>query len=77
MSVAEIQSELNKLTPAELAQVENYMRGMRTPPLSPTSLADYWKSLSGTVILKPGWDQDESAETWEAVRDNSPAYPIA
>ena len=79
MSIAEIQSELKKLTPVELAQVEALVREIKAaPPVTAQAdmhrslqttvqgkdtmhgtLAEYWESLRGTVILKPGWDEDE------------------
>ena len=70
MSIAEIQSELKKLTPAELAQVETLVREIKATPTVTTqagALAEYWDSLRGTVILKPGWDEDEPLEIWEAL----------
>ena len=77
MSIREIQAELKKLTPAELAQVEALVREIKTPPVTtqvgnaaPGALAEYWDSLRGTVTLKPDWDKDEPWEIWEALRDN-------
>jgi hypothetical protein len=65
MSIAEIQSELKKLTPAELAQVETLVREIKTSPAvtkQAGTLAEYWDSLRGTVILKPGWEKGEPLE---------------
>jgi hypothetical protein len=81
MSIAEIQSELKKLTPVELAQVEAVVREIKAiPPVTAQvgnaisgTLAEYWESLRGTVTLKPGWDEDEPLEIWEALRDNPPS----
>jgi hypothetical protein len=81
MSIAEIQSELKKLTPVELARVEALVREIKAaPPVTtqvgnaiPGTLAEYWNSLRGTVILKPGWDEDEPLEIWESLRDNPSA----
>ena len=77
MSVREIQSELKKLTPAELAEVEALVQELKsTSPVTnaiPGTLAEYWDSLRNTVILKPGWDEDEPLEIWETLRDNPPA----
>jgi hypothetical protein len=76
MSIGEIKSELKKLTPAELAQVEALVREIKAAPTVSTqagTLAEYWDSLRGTVTLKPGWNADEPAEIWEVLRDNPPA----
>jgi hypothetical protein len=35
-------------------------------------MAEYLGSLRGTVILKPGWDDDEPLEQWNAERDDVP-----
>jgi hypothetical protein len=70
MSIREIQAELKKLTPAELAQVEVLVREIKAAPPVTTqagTLAEYWDSLHGTVTLKPGWDADEPLEIWEAI----------
>lgn len=73
MSVAEIQTELKKLTPTELAQVEAFVKDIKGASVgngARSTVAEYWNLLQGTVILKPGWEQDEALEMWETLRDN-------
>jgi hypothetical protein len=70
VSLAEIQTELKKLTPAELARVETFVREIKTASSengnsTPGTLQDYWNSLRDTVILKSGWDKDEPLEIWD------------
>jgi hypothetical protein len=52
--------------------VEALVREIKAAPTvatKPGTLAEYWDLLRGTVILKPGWDEDEPLEIWEALRD--------
>ena len=74
MSVAEIKAELPKLTPPELAEVELALQQLKqtTPPTAP-EMADYMGCMRGTAELKPGWDEDEPLEMWEALRDDPSA----
>ncbi len=34
-------------------------------------MAEYLGCLKGATILKPGWDEDEPLEDWEALRDDA------
>jgi hypothetical protein len=69
MSVAEIKAKIEKLTPEEKEQLRDALEAEITvPPKEPTTMQEHLGSLRGTVILKPGWDDDEPLEHWEALR---------
>jgi hypothetical protein len=71
MSLAEIKAEIEKLTPEEKKQLRDALEAdMGTPTKEPGTMAEYLGSLKGTTILKPGWDEDEPLEDWEALRDD-------
>jgi hypothetical protein len=71
MSVAEIKAEIQKLTPEEKKELHDALEAAMSPPeKEPTTMAEYLGSLRGTVILKPGWDDDEPLEQWNAERDD-------
>jgi hypothetical protein len=73
VSVAEIKAEIQKLTPEEKKELRDALEAA-VPPMGkePMTMADYLGSLRGTVILKPGWDDDEPLEQWNAERDDVP-----
>ena len=71
MSVAEIKAEIQKLTPEEKKELHDALEAdLAAPAKEPATMADYLGSLRGTVILKPGWDDDEPLEQWNAERDD-------
>ena len=71
MSVAEIKAEIEKLTPEEKEQLRDALEAeISVPPKEPTTMEEYLGSLRGNTILKPGWDDDEPLEDWEALRDD-------
>jgi hypothetical protein len=71
MSIAELKAEIEKLTPAEKKELRDALEAeISAPEKASTTMAEYLGSLRGTVILKPGWDEDEPLEDWEALRDN-------
>jgi hypothetical protein len=70
MSVAEIKAELPKLTAKELVELEIALELAKSAVRPPVTPADYFGCLRGTVTFKPGWDEDEPLEMWEALRDD-------
>ena len=70
MSLSEIKSELKKLTPAELAEIESALRELRSIA-DPVLIATFMGCGRGLMSLKPGWDDDEAPELWETLRDDS------
>lgn len=71
MSIAEIKAEIEKLTPEEKKELHDALEAaMSAPQKEPTTMSEYLESLKGTAILKPGWDEDEPLEDWEALRDD-------
>jgi hypothetical protein len=73
MSVAEIKAEIAKLTPKEKKELREALEAdITVPPKEPTTMEEYLGSLRGTIILKPGWDDDEPLEQWNAERDDVP-----
>ena len=73
MSLAEIKAEILKLTPEEKKELRDALDAATSPiGKEPTTMAEYLGSLRGTVILKPGWDDDEPLEQWNAERDDVP-----
>jgi hypothetical protein len=73
MSVAEIKAEIQKLTPDKKKELRDALEVAMSPTgKEPTTMAEYLGSLRGTVILKPGWDDDEPLEQWNAERDDVP-----
>lgn len=73
MSLAELKAELQKLTPAELTEVEKALQQVKAGQRLSTSTepAKVFGSLEGVMKFGPGWDQPESAATWNAMRDDS------
>lgn len=71
MSVAEIKAELPKLSPPELAEVEAALQQAKLAvPATPATMSSYAGCMRGVTVLKPGWDEDEPLEMWEALRDD-------
>ena len=70
MSVAEIKAELPKLTAKELVELEMAVELAKATVQPPVKPSDYFGCLRGTVTFKPGWDEDEPLEMWEALRDD-------
>ena len=70
-SVAEIKAEIQKLTPEEKKELRNALEAALSAPEKPTTMAEYLGCLKGATILKPGWDEDEPLEDWEALRDDA------
>jgi hypothetical protein len=70
MSIGEIKAEIQKLTPEEKKELRDALEAAMTAPQKSADMSDYIGSLRGTVIFKPGWDEDEPLEDWEALRDN-------
>jgi len=70
MSIAELKAEIEKLTPAEKKELRDALEAEISAPEKPADVSKYLGSLQGTVIFKPGWDEDEPLEEWEALRDN-------
>lgn len=75
MSVAEIKSELKKLTPAELAEVEAALQQVKAAAVADDGKAapEFLGSLAGVMKFGPGWDSPLPMEDWEVLRDHSPA----
>lgn len=76
MSLAELKSELQKLTPAELEEIGATVQGLLGPQGAVGQFAkpsDSFGCGRGLMILKPGWDEDEPLEMWEALRDDTSA----
>ena len=71
MSVAEIKAEIQKLTPEEKKELRNALEAALSAPEKPTTMAEYLGCLKRATILKPGWDEDEPLEDWEALRDDA------
>ena len=67
--MAEIKRELPKLTAAELLELEDALELAKAC----AQPSDYLGCLRGAVIFKPGWDEDEPFEAWEALRDDPSA----
>ncbi len=72
MSIAELKAEIAKLSPMEKKELHDALEAAMSPPNDPKTMAEYLGSLRGTVILKPGWDDDEPLEAWNAERDDTP-----
>lgn len=73
MSVAEIKSELTKLSPAQLAEVEAALQQLKdTGSDTGRPLAESFGCARGTITFLPGWDEPEPPETWHAMRDDLP-----
>jgi hypothetical protein len=71
MSVAEIKAEIQKLSPEEKAQLKEVLEADLTAGPSPADASSILGCMKGTAILKPGWDEDEPIEIWEALRDDA------
>ncbi len=74
MSLTEIKSEIAQLSAAELETLRSTIEAelLKKAPADPTTFAEYAASLRGTIILRPGWDDDEPLEQWNAERDDTP-----
>ena len=73
MSITEIKAEIQKLSPAEKAELKAALEAeidAGTTSADPSSILG---CMRGTVIFHPGWDEDEPIEMWEALRDDPPA----
>ncbi len=70
MSIAEIKAEIQKLTPEQKKELHDTLEAAMTAPAKPVTMSEYLESLRGTAVLKPGWDEDEPLEDWEALRDD-------
>ncbi len=73
MSIAEIKAEIQKLTPEQKRELHDALEAAMTAPAKPVTMSEYLESLQGTAVLKPGWDENESLEDWEALRDDPSA----
>ena len=74
VSIAEIQSELKKLSPAELAVVETLMQQIKTEqsfPIPPVTMEKFMGCTQGMMTLHSGWDEPEPPEIWDAMRDDA------
>ena len=73
MSLAELKSELKKLTPAEIAEIEAALQQMKTgDDVGGRPLSEFFGCARGMMIFHPGWDEDEPLGMWEALRDDAP-----
>jgi hypothetical protein len=74
MSVAEIKAEIEKLTLEEKKELHDALESaLMASQKPPTTMSEYMGSMRDTAVLKPGWDEDEPLEDWEALRDDSSA----
>ena len=71
MSIAEIKAEISKLTPEEKKELHDALEAALATPSKPVDLWQYIGCMKGTAVLKPGWDEDEPLEDWEALRDDA------
>jgi hypothetical protein len=71
MSVAEIKAEILKLTPEEKKELHDALEKALMNPGKPVDVSQYLGCMKGTAVLKPGWDEDEPLEDWEALRDDA------
>lgn len=75
MSLTELKSEIAQLSAAQLEALRSAIEtelAKKQPPKEFANFAEYAASLRGTIILKPGWDDDEPLEKWNAERDDAP-----
>lgn len=74
MSVGELKKEIQQLSAVDLQALRAAIEAElgKKKPAEPANFAEYFGSLRGTVILKPGWDDDEPLEEWNAERDDTP-----
>jgi len=63
--------EIQKLTPEEKKELREALEAALSAPQKPSTMAEYLGCLKGATILKPGWDEDEPLEDWEALRDDA------
>ena len=73
MSLTEIKSEIEKLSPAEKAQLKEALEADFAKAQNATDASGILGCMKGTIVFHPGWDEDEPLEMWEALRDNPPA----
>jgi hypothetical protein len=73
MSVAEIKAEILKLTPEEKKELHDALAASLATPDQPIDVSQYLGCMRGTAVLKPGWDNDEPLEAWDALRDDTSA----
>ena len=62
MSIAEIESELKKLSPAKLAVVEALLQQIKAAenlPQPPETMARFIGCARGMMTFHPGWEESE------------------
>lgn len=72
MSLTELKAEIAQLSPEQLEALRLEIEAELTKKQIPrdfANFAEYAASLRGMMILKPGWDDDEPLEQWNAKRD--------
>jgi hypothetical protein len=63
MSFAELKSELKKLSPDQLEEIEQTVRHLKAnPETAGRSMAEFFGCGRGLMISHPGWDEDEPLE---------------
>ena len=75
MSLTELKSEISQLSAAQLEALRSAIEtelAKKQQPKEFANFAEYAALLRGTIILKPGWDDDEQLEEWNAERDDTP-----
>ncbi|MEN3369594.1 MAG: hypothetical protein V7609_1737 [Verrucomicrobiota bacterium] len=75
MSLTELKSEIAQLSAPQLEALRSAIEtelAKKQQPKQFANFAEYAASLRGTVILKPGWDDDEPLEEWNAEHDDTP-----
>jgi hypothetical protein len=70
MSVPEIKAEILKLTPQEQKEVREALDAAISAEEQASDGSQLVGSLKDTVVFHPGWDEDEPAGDWEALRDD-------
>ena len=73
MSVAELKAEILKLPLEEKKELHDALEKALATPDKPVDMSQCLGSMRGTAVLKPGWDEDEPLEDWEALRDDASA----
>jgi hypothetical protein len=75
MSLTELKSEIAQLSAAQLEALRSAIEtelAKKQQCKEFANFAEYAASLRGTIILQPGWDDDEPLEEWNAERDDTP-----
>ena len=71
MSIAEIKAVSRSSRRRIKKQLRDALEAeISVPAKEPTTMEEYLGSLRGTTLPKPGWDDDEPLEDWEALRDD-------